>query len=368
MSDLTGTRTSTASTAPAGERATLESVARAAGVSRQTVSNALHRPHVLSPGTLERVEQAIALLGYQPNRNAQSLRTGASRLIALRLDPVRTPSGGVLDRFLHALADGSWSRGYQLLVFSPPDPDDELSGYRDLLGTRSVDAFVLTQTHSDDPRLAYLAAHGRPAVSFGRPWGTEDEQHWVDVDGAAGTADAVDHLVARGHRCIAFLGWPDGSDVGDDRRRGWASALARHGLPAGPRAQAREDLGEARARAVELVSGVDAPTAVVCASDVLAVGVLQALRSLGRPASDVAVVGFDDSPTAALVEPSLTSVAQPLELVAGEIVRVLGELLSSPPSRPPTSPSGVLVRPELVVRDSSQRTAVPSGTCPRSTP
>ena len=335
-------------------RATLESVARTARVSRQTVSNALHRPQVLSPDTLLRVQRAIDVLGYRPNRNAQSLRTGESRLVGLRVDPVATPSGGVLDRFLHALAEGSRTQGYQLLVFSPSAPDDELSGYRDLLTTMTVDAFVLTATHQDDPRLAFLAERGTPVVSFGRPWGAEDDHHWVDVDGAAGTAAAVDHLVALGHSRIGYLGWPHGSDVGDDRRAGWSSALARHGLVAGPSGTAHEGLAHATAGATALLSGDDdRPTAVVCASDVLAVGVLHALTRLGlRAGQDLAVTGFDDSPAAALLDPSLTTVHQPLEQVATELVRVLGELLLGRPA-PPTPTSGVLIEPRLVVRDSS---------------
>ncbi len=337
-----------------GPRATLESVAARAQVSRQTVSNALHRPQVLSPDTLERVQQAIDQLGYRPNRNAQSLRTGETRLIGLRVDPVQTPSGGVLDRFLHALADGSREHGYQLVVFSPPDPADDLSGYRDLLTTMTVDAFVLTQTHHDDPRLAYLAQRGTPVVSFGRPWGCEDEHHWVDVDGAAGTATAVHHVVERGYRRVAYLGWPRGSDVGDDRRDGWAAALAEHGLDPGPAAEADEDLAQARTRAGELLDAADPPTAVVCVSDVLAVGVLHALRERGLQAGvDVGVTGFDDSPTAALLDPSLTSLRQPLEEVAAQVVRVLGTLLPGRPVPTPRPPSGVLVDPRLVVRDST---------------
>ena len=244
--------------------------------------------------------------------------------------------------------------GYQLLVFSPPDPDDDLSGYRDLLTSMTVNAFVLTQTHHDDPRLAYLAERGTPAVSFGRPWGAEDDHHWVDVDGAAGTGLAVDHLVERGHRRIAFLGWPGGSDVGDDRQGGWLTALQRHGIAPGPQAQSLEDLAEARARAADLLESPEPPTAIVCASDVLAVGVLHTLRRLGlRAGEDVAVTGFDDSPTAALIEPALTSVRQPLEQVASEVVRVLGNLLPGRPTLDPTPPSGVLVTPSLVVRDST---------------
>ncbi len=340
-------------------RATLESVAHRARVSRQTVSNALHRPQVLNPDTLVRVRQAIDELGYRPNRNAQSLRTGESRLIGLRVDPVQTPSGGVLDRFLHALAEGSREHGYQLLVFSPQSPDDELSGYRDLLTTMTVDAFVLTNTHRVDPRLAFLAERGTPVVSFGRPWGAEDDHHWVDVDGAAGTRQAVDHLVAQGHRQIAFLGWPTGSDVGDDRRAGWAGALRDHGLDLGPEAVSAEELGQARSAALGLLAGIgDRPTAVVCASDVLAVGALHTLRRLGlRAGADVAVTGFDDSPAAALIDPGLSSVRQPLEQVASEVVRVLGALLPGRPMPPPERPSGVLVEPLLVVRESSQATA-----------
>lgn len=340
-------------------RATLESVAREARVSRQTVSNALHRPQVLSPDTLVRVQRAIDALGYRPNRNAQSLRTGESRLIGLRVDPVPTLSGGVLDRFLHALAEGSREHGYQLLVFAPQSPDDELSGYRDLLTTMTVDAFVLTNTHQGDPRLGFLAERGTPVVSFGRPWGAEDDHHWVDVDGAAGTHQAVDHLVAQGHRRIAFLGWPTGSDVGDDRRAGWAAALRAHGLPAGPEATAAEALDLARAAALGLLTGsADRPTAVVCASDVLAVGVLHALHRLGlRAGADVAVTGFDDSPAASLSDPALSSVRQPLEQVAAEVVRVLGALLPRRPMPPPERPSGVLVEPTLVVRESSRARA-----------
>ena len=336
------------------DHATLVSVARHAQVSRQTVSNALHRPHVLSPETLRRVRQSIDELGYLPNRHARTLRTGTSQLVGLRVDPVRTPSGGVLDRFLHALADGARAQGCHLLVFSPPDPDDDLSGYGELLTTMAMDAFVLTQTHHDDPRPAYLAARGTPVVCFGRPWGAEEQHCWVDVDGAAGTHQAVDHLVARGHRRIGFLGWPDGSDVGDDRRRGWSRGLRAHGLPDGPREQSPEQLQAGLAAVDRLLAVHDPPTAVVCASDVLAVAVLQTARRLGlRPGTDLAVTGFDDSPAAALLDPALTSVAQPLERVAAEVVRQLELLLAGGPSPSPGTTGGVLVTPSLIVRDST---------------
>lgn len=332
-------------------RVTIADVARRAEVSRQTVSNAVREPGKLTPQTLTRVRSAIDDLGYRPSRSAQSLRTGQSRLIGLRVDPVLSPSGGVLDRFLHALADEARAHDYQMLVFSPADPADDTSGYRGLLKTMSVDAFVLTNTHRGDPRQSLLASLGTPAVQFGRPWDDGQDEHcWVDVDGAAGTRMATEHLIEGGHRRIAFLGWPEGSGVGDDRRSGWIQTMHRHGLDAGSVGWADDELAPARLACTALLDQVEPPTAVVCASDTLAMGALHAARS--RSLDQLAVTGFDDSPVAALSDPLLTSVRQPLEQVAVGIVRMLSALLGNTPA-PTTGVRNQLLQPDLVVRSST---------------
>src|SRR5512147_678456 len=210
---------------------TMAEVAQAAQVSVQTVSNALNAPERVRTDTLARVLATIDRLKYQPNRAARSLRTRRTRHIGYRLDPDRSDTASVLqDRFLHALTTAAESAGHLLLLFSSGGTSAELTRYEDMLRTGSVDGFVLSGIDPDDPRPAWLAERGAPFVCFGRPEPDRADYLWVDVDGAAGTGAAVDHLVAAGHREIGFLGWSSSSGPGEQRRRGWLRALQRHGL------------------------------------------------------------------------------------------------------------------------------------------
>jgi LacI family transcriptional regulator len=173
------------------------------------------------------------------------------------------------------------------------------------------------------------------------------------VDGRAGVALAVDHLVERGHARIAWVGWQKGSFIGEDRRGGWLSRMHAHGLATSRMSARGEDTLEFGARAAHAlldVSAEERPTALVCASDTLAMGVLRAFDGLGlRAGRDLAVVGFDDSIAAQVCSPALTSVRQPLEQVAVEVVRYLGDLLGHQPIPEP----GCILAPTLSVRASS---------------
>jgi DNA-binding LacI/PurR family transcriptional regulator len=341
-----------------GSAPTLATVADEAGVSRQTVSNALNSPELLRPDTLARVQEAIERLGYSPNRAARSLRTRSSHLVGLRVDPaVEDSANALMDRFVHSLVESTREAGYHVLLFSPDasrGEDDATEGYDELLRSAAVDAFVVTDTFRGNPHAAWLAGHGVPFVAFGRPWGEPAARHpWVDVDGRAGVVQAVDHLVARGHTRIAWVGWQKGSFIGEDRRSGWVDQVHAHGLSTSRLSARGDDTLEFGARAARALLDVDAaerPTAFVCASDTLAMGVLRTCHELGlRPGGDVAVVGFDDSIAAQVTTPALTSVRQPLEQVAVEVVRFLGELLAH---RPIPDPGCVLV-PTLRVRETS---------------
>ncbi|MGW0630046.1 LacI family DNA-binding transcriptional regulator [Streptomyces sp. NPDC002758] len=332
---------------------TLAMVASRAGVSPQTVSNALNSPDLLRPETLERVRRAVDEMGYRPSRAAQSLRTRSSKLIGYGIQP--TPAGTaapVMDRFLHSLSQAADEAGYRILLFASPPGEPALEGYEELLGRHEVDGFVLSGTARHDPRQAWLAKKGVPFVGFGRMWSGRQIGDWVDVDGASGTDAAVEQLVALGHSRIAFLGWPRGSGVGDDRAEGWQRAMRRHGLPTrGRRAQSVDDVDAAGAAVKPLLdAGV---TAVVAASDMLALGCYHALRERGAaPGRDVAVIGFDDSPTASILSPALSTIAQPLEAVGRECLRLLLARMTdatAPPER-------VLLEPSLVVRDSTPGT------------
>lgn len=330
---------------------TLADVAQRAGVSRQTVSNAINNPALLRSDTLERVRATISELGYQPNRAARSLRTRASHLIGMRFQPAQEgTANAAMDRFVHSLVEATSEAGYHVLLFAADD-EDPVAGYDALLRSTAVDAFVVTDTYLGNPQTEALAEQGAPFVAFGRPWDNPTARHaWVDVDGAAGTALATEHLVERGHREIAWLGWSKDTHLGQDRRAGWQRVMQAKGLSTHGMGQRVADTLEAGRQAAARMLDERSPTAFVCASDTLAMGVLQELwwRQIA-PGSEVAVVGFDDSQVAQVAPPGLTSVRQPLERAAVEVVKTLSGLLSTPRRLAP----GVLLEPTLSVRATS---------------
>lgn len=338
-----------------GRMPTVDDVAQAAQVSRQTVSNVLNSPEIVRESTRARVQQVIDTLGYRPHASARRLRTRKSSTIGVRIDPLRDGiSGAVLDRFLHKLAEHAAARDLRVMIFTARDADEELAQVRRLHDGSDVDAFVLIATFHGDPRIQWLTDRAVPFVSFGRPWGAEldDPRHrWVDVDGRAGVRAATLRLQEQGARRVAFIGWPSPSGTGDERRAGWAEASsladrARYSV-------ATEDgVAEGTAAAEALLALPDAPDAIVCASDSLALGAMMAARAVGLPG--LPVVGFDNTPVAAAV--GLSSIEQPLDDVVEAALTLLfgvtgGDVLPNPDSN--EEPTNRLLVPRLVERRSS---------------
>lgn len=315
------------------EKVTIADVARDAGVSRQTVSNVLNSPEIVKEETRQRVLASVEALGYRVSAAARQMRTGRSRLLAVRIEPTQDGMN-VFDRFLHGLTESAARAGYRVLLYTATDDRSEIAAFDELLGEFEPDGFVLTSTHHGDVRTSWLAERGLPFVTFGRPWGAPEGGHpWVDVDGAAGTEAATRHLLDAGHRRIGFIGWQPGSGVGDDRREGWARVLAALGLPAESIDTENGTAAEGEAAAHELVQA--GATALVCVSDSVALGALQATA--------VPVIGFDDTPVAAAV--GLTSLSQPLAEAAKSCVDLLAGVLSGQPA-----PAHVLLQPSLTMR------------------
>lgn len=307
---------------------TIEDVAREADVSRQTVSNVLNSPEIVKEETRARVEAVIARLGYRPHASARRLRTRQSSTIGIRMDPLSNGiSGSVLDRYLHALTAQAAKRGMRIMLFTATDGADEIEQYRVLRDGADVDAFVITDTAYQDARIGWLVSEGVPFVSFGRPWSEEDADSprhlWVDVDGYAGVFDATTHLIGRGIERIGFLGWPSGSGTGDERRRGWVTAMSQtFGLTPDQlesmTVRMQDRVPEAR-RAVETLMREDRFDALVCVSDSIALGAMMAVNEAGRRAFPV--IGFDNTPVAQAV--GLSSVEQQLDLVAEATLELL---------------------------------------------
>jgi DNA-binding LacI/PurR family transcriptional regulator len=327
--------------------ASIVDVAARAGVSRQTVSNVLNAPDRVSLVTRRRVEEAISALHYRPNRSAQNLRSQRSRLLGVDLAPMGAHEvAPVLDRFVHALSEEAARHGHHVLLF--PRPADAGATHLSLHETRTVDGFVLVDTEREDPRAHVLVAAGVPFVSFGRT-GEASAHDVVDVDGFAGGRAVAAELAASGRRRPAYVAWPEGSLTGDQRLAGFLAGCADAGIdpadvPVLRRLNRVEDGVEA---ALSLVEGRERPDAIATVSDLIAVGVIRGLRSFGLRAGDeVRVVGFDDAPIAAHLDPPLTTVRQPLHEVAR---RVVGRFLAR--LEDPDGPSVTeLLEPYLVVR------------------
>ncbi|WP_336921654.1 LacI family DNA-binding transcriptional regulator [Aquipuribacter sp. SD81] len=330
-----------------GDRAaqgpTLETVAALAGVSRQTVSNALHRPDRLAPATRDKVMAAVRETGYRPSLAARQLATRRAHAIAVRADqPQDGISGLVLDAFFHGLAEAGQRHGYRVVLYAQqPDEAAELALVDDVIAGGAADAVVLTATNVHDSRPAGLAASGVTFCAFGRPWGVDEPPHdWVDVDGALGTAAATEHAVARGARRVGFLGWPDDAATGRDRREGWARTVAERALGEPVEVTCENDTDAAERCTTALLARDAGLDALVCASDTLALGAHRAAQAAGRR---LLVVGFDATPVAAAL--GLPSVAQPVREAAHTCLELLLPRLRG--EDPP--PRGVLLAPTLAV-------------------
>jgi DNA-binding LacI/PurR family transcriptional regulator len=330
-------------------RPTIKEVSKRAGVSVGTVSNALNTPQLVSESTRSRVLEAVGELGYEPNRAARSLARRRTHLVGYRLpDYVEGPNSS-LDAFLHYLVTTAAGHDLELVLFTPRKGQDEVDAYHEMIKRGAVDAFILSDTNYYDPRIEFLVAEGFPFASFGRA-AADERFSWVDVNGAAGTSQAVNHLAANGHQRIAMVAWPTGSESGDARYQGYLNGMGRAGLEPSHLIRAHNTLDEGRRAFRELWDRSPPPSAVVTVADNLAIGVmLEAAANGVAVAKEISVVGFDDTPMASVIQPPLSSVRQPFERVGEALIDLLVGQLEDPNMEH----GGILLDPVLVLRNST---------------
>ncbi|MFH9395124.1 LacI family DNA-binding transcriptional regulator [Streptomyces sp. NPDC017556] len=381
---------------------TLEDVARAAGVSRATVSRVVNGVRNVDPVIQEAVRQAVSVTGYTSNRAARSLVTRRTDAIALvvsgagvepeaarRYDGTGASGDGGGD------GDGGWgeprvrtgtrasgkdeaghgsSGSFTAQVFSDPFFGRVVTGVVDYLRPRgmhpvlmfaetsrareevvaylrqgSADGALVVSTHAEDPLPGLIADAGLAAVLFARP-ARPVPVSYVDLAHQDGARLAAEHLLGRGCRRIATISGPLGVPAGEARLTGFRDTMARHGHPYIPIAEGQFTQESGESAMERLLAEHPDLDGVFAASDLMALGACHVLREHGRSIpGDVAVVGFDDSSAALACRPPLTTVRQPVEGMAAEMTRLLLDRLA----RPDAPVTSVIFEPELVVRGSA---------------
>jgi DNA-binding LacI/PurR family transcriptional regulator len=338
---------------PRPRSATLEEVARVAGVSRATASRVVNGSPRVSGDVRRSVESAIAALGYVPNRAARSLVTRRSGSIGVVItEPTgRLFSDPFFPRLLRGVSAQLSARDVQLVLLMPESGGDSVRT-ADYLAAGHVDGAVLVSLHGDDPLLGRLETAHIPTVVVGRPM-REGATSYVDVDNRGGARTAVAHLASGGRRVIAAINGPADMVAARDRLAGYRDAMVEAGLgvPADDLTADADFTQNGGAAAMRrLLAARPDNDGVFAASDLMAAGAMSVLDAAGRGVpQDVAIVGYDDSPVAATARPPLTSVRQPIEEMGQEAVRLLLELVEGADR----APRRVILATELIRRASS---------------
>jgi DNA-binding LacI/PurR family transcriptional regulator len=326
-------------------RPTIADVADRAGVSPALVSFAFNDRPGVSAKTRERILMAARELRWRPSASARALTQARTRTIGLVLsrgaDQLEVDSFFV--RFLAGVERTLARADYAMLLQLVPATDaaGALGAYERFSAAGRVDGFLLTDPELDDPRFALLEEAAIPVVIAGRP-AADAPFTWLETEHDRGISFGVEHLVAMGHRRIAFLGGPEAYEHVQRRLTRWREALGVAGLAADRIAfAANGNLGPAAARVLD-----GEPTAVICTSDTLAIALVGVARERGLAVpADLSVIGFDDSLLASLSSPALTSVrVDYTEFGAAASAALLAEIdgVQAPPYNP--SPPTLEVR------------------------
>ncbi|MDO0934973.1 LacI family DNA-binding transcriptional regulator [Streptomyces sp. DG2A-72] len=331
----------------ANKRPRLEDVAARVGLSTASVSLVLRGVPGPSERTRQRVLKAAADLGYQVDRTASMLASRRTRLLGVMVD-IHSPFHAELVEHLHTAAE---EVGYDLVLSTQTRTRDEHTAVETLLAFRSEALILLGPTAPADT-LAALDGKA-PVIAVGRriPDAGLDVVRTADDDGVG---QIVDHLAGLGHRSIAYVDGGKGV-IATDRRRGYRTAMRRHGLDAHIRilhGDNTEAAGERAAR--HLLDSGDLPTAVVAFNDQCAIGVLTALSRAGVAVpGEVSVAGYDDDTLSRLSCFNLTTVSQNAREQARHAVAAAVERLD----QDRTEPREVVLPPRLVVRGSTIESA-----------
>ncbi|WP_433432553.1 LacI family DNA-binding transcriptional regulator [Nonomuraea sp. CA-141351] len=309
-------------------------VAKLAGVSTATVARVLRGTTPVSDALRERVEDAVAKLGYVPNAVARSLSRGRTQLLGLLVADISNPFFGEVAR---GLEDAAVAGGYQVLVGSSDLNPERERAVLTAFESRTVDGVALTSSTADSSMLRKLAATGMPTVFIDRR-PADIAGPAVLCDNEAAARRAVQYLIGLGHTDLAMISGPHTMATAAQRLAGFRAACAEAGLSIRPECVLEGYLGiEGGSKAMRRVLELDTPpTAVFSFNNLLGVGALSATREMGvKVPGEVSLLTFDDMTLFPFVDPPVTAIAQPAYQMGTEAARLLLDALANPAAEQP---------------------------------
>jgi LacI family transcriptional regulator len=333
----------------ASRMSTIRDVAKQAGVSPMTVSRVINRTGYTSHATQQRVEQAIAELGYVPNTLARSLRFKQTKTLALVLTDITNPFFTTLAR---GVEDAASDQGFNVIFCNTDESEIEQEKYLTMLVQKRVDGVLLVPACSLGRPACYLQEHGIPVVVLDRRV-PDCQVDTVRCDSVQGAYELTRLLLDLGHKRIAVLSGPPSVSTAVDRVTGCHRALIEAGLDenAGPAYHDEYTQAGGYRMGRQVLAATPRPTALLAANNFIAVGAHRALLEAGLVVpDDMTMVAFDDLPGGVVAEPFFTVVAQPAyEMGRRATELVLARLAGAGPIQFQT----VVLPVELIVRRSS---------------
>lgn len=338
---------------------TIQDVARHAGVSASTISNVLNgRANRMRQETLLRVQAAIAALDFRPNRAAQQLKTGQTPMLGLLVPSIANPMYGYIAREIETAVHERF--GHRVLLGNTYRNKEKETGFFDDLLAHGVRGVIVISSLVDERHFESAVRRGLVMVSYDRRAapGVSSAIDHVSVDNFDAGHLAANHLIARGHRRLAFVTASGQTMSRSEKIRGFFAAAESAGLRKSAsviEGSTESEYGDSemadvgRLLAARIAAESKRPTGLVAVNDMLAFGLLAGFRDAGLAVpADVSVVGMDGLFLSSLTSPGLTTVHLPVSAMAQTIVeRVIGRLAD-----PGIAPAEYLFKPDLVQRES----------------
>ena len=330
---------------------TIKDVAKVAGVSPSTVSRVISDSPQISDATKEKVYKVMKELKYEPNMIARSLASNSTKILGLILPNAEDDlfENPFFMQAMRGISVYAQKRGYYIMYAFSNNEEEELEFIKQYVRGRLVDGIILLTSRRDDRCISYLKTTDHPFVLIGRPEEPSGTL-WVDNDNFQAMYNAVDYLIKKGHKDIAFIGGPDNLYVTRDRLEGYKKALKTHAIPEdeGKIKFTGEFCRECGYEAMIDILKYATPRAVVTTDDLLAFGANRAIREANI--EGLALVGFNNTHLAQYQTPSLTSV----DINAEKLGIYAAKLLIDKLENENTPTTHYVVDTKLVERDSTK--------------